>query len=127
MLNGVQSLDEAVVSVPVPNDHASPRPEQPRACLDVLGAGPLHANPGGLIESARMKDLIHRAAENYDVVVIDTPASLLVADAFALMAHVDGVVVVVPVGGVSHEAARRLRGELAGMDASILGVILNRT
>ncbi len=57
--------------------------------LDFIGSGPKPRNPGELILSFKMKEIIDRLKEMYDFVIIDTPPVGLVSDAKYLMAYSD--------------------------------------
>lgn len=98
----------------------------PHRALDVLVAGPVPPNPAELIESARMKDLIHRVAHAYDFVIIDTGPALVVPDALALVAEVAGVLIVSHVEGTTRDAAAQLRDQLRAVKAPVVGVVANR-
>lgn len=93
--------------------------------LDVLAAGPAPPNPAELLDSTRMRDLLEQVAEKYDRVIIDTPPALFVADASILSAISDGAIVVVRSAVSPRSQARRLREQLEGVKARILGGILN--
>ncbi|HEY2767366.1 MAG TPA: polysaccharide biosynthesis tyrosine autokinase [Solirubrobacteraceae bacterium] len=94
--------------------------------LDVLTAGAvLPPNPGELLESHAMADLLARAQTTYDLVILDTPPSTVVSDALPLLSKVDGVVVVGWVGRSRRDAAERFHDVLASSGASLLGVIGN--
>jgi succinoglycan biosynthesis transport protein ExoP len=129
VLEGVDSLEDVLVKVPIARSSGAMRPSsasgEPSLHLDVLPAGPLPANPGELIESARMRELIVDAEERYDLVVIDTPPVSVVADAFALMASVSGVIVVTRLHRVTRDAISSLRSQLSDVSALVLGVVVN--
>jgi receptor protein-tyrosine kinase len=93
--------------------------------VDVLFAGAVPPNPASLIESEAMSELLRRAPQEYDRVIIDTPPMARVADAIPLMSAVGGVVVVVRLGHTEREEARRLRSQLAHIDAPVLGLAIN--
>ncbi len=94
--------------------------------LDVLTAGAvLPPNPGELLESHAMADLLERVQATYDLVILDSPASTVVSDALPLLTKVDGVVIVGWVGRSRGDAAERLHHVLASSGASLLGVIAN--
>lgn len=95
--------------------------------VDVIMAGPLPPNPAELIESQRMRELIHWGEGYYDRVIVDTPAAAVVADAIPLVPVVSGVVLVVRLGHSRRDAVERLRTQLSNVNAPILGVVLNGT
>ncbi|WP_051681845.1 polysaccharide biosynthesis tyrosine autokinase [Cellulomonas sp. HZM] len=95
--------------------------------LEVVTAGATPPNPGQLVDSEAMGEFIAAATATYDLVVIDTPPLLAVADAAVLSRRVDGVVVVV---GCNHVRRTELADALAtldAIDATCLGVVLNKT
>ncbi len=93
--------------------------------LSVLTAGAPPPNPAELIESHAMERLLAWAAENYDLVLIDTPPLSVVPDAIPLLHRVHGVVIVSRLGKNTREAAARMREELASLGAPLLGVVAN--
>jgi polysaccharide biosynthesis transport protein len=93
--------------------------------VDVLVAGPQPPNPAELMESQRMRELVHWGETHYDRVVIDSAPAAVVADAIPLVSEVTGVVVVVRLGRSRQDAAERLRDQLVNIDAPTLGVVVN--
>lgn len=94
--------------------------------VHVLTSGPSPSNPAELLSSPQMVDLIEQLAEEFDVVLLDTPSLLAVADAAVLAPIVDGVLLVVgrvPVRGETVQAARR---QLEGVRAKSIGIVVNR-
>jgi polysaccharide biosynthesis transport protein len=117
VLAGANSLADALVSVDIGND-------KPRATMDVLLSGPIPPNPAELLESAEMARLIRDAESKYDIVVVDTPPTL-VADAIPLMSVVSGVLVVTRIGRSRSDAAIALRDLLANLEVTVLGTVVN--
>jgi len=93
--------------------------------MDVIVAGPLPPNPTELLQSERMKHLIGGLEARYDLIVIDTPPLGAVPDAIPLMREVSGVIAVTRVGKSDREALAALRGQLEGVGARVLGVVVN--
>ncbi|HLH14059.1 MAG TPA: polysaccharide biosynthesis tyrosine autokinase, partial [Solirubrobacteraceae bacterium] len=123
VLIGASSLSEQVHSIALPAAGGARAGER---TLDVLLAGvALPPNPGELIESHAMEDLLERVKSTYDLVVIDTPPLTAVSDAFPLLRKVDGVIIVGRVGRNRRDVAERLRDTLTGAGAPLLGVIAN--
>jgi len=98
---------------------------KPVEAVDVLVAGPKAPNPAELLGSAAMCALLKQAREQYDRVIIDTPPVLFVADACILAAASDGVVLVVKSAKNTRGLARRTREQLQGVNAHVLGGVLN--
>jgi capsular exopolysaccharide synthesis family protein len=123
VLIGAVPLPEAIQTIELT------APSEDRAkghSLDVLVAGAsLPPNPGELIESRAMANLLEQSKTRYDLVVIDTPPLTAVSDAFPLLKKVDGVVIVGRVGRNRRDVAERLHETLTGAGAPLLGVIAN--
>lgn len=92
--------------------------------LAVMTSGPLPPNPAELLGSGRMERLLEHLAEQFDVVLIDTPPVLAVTDACVLAPKVDGVLGVVRSGKVEREKAVRAKEALTAVKANLLGVVL---
>ena len=93
--------------------------------LSVMGSGPLPPNPGELLGSEQMKALLAEMVAEYDQVLFDTAPCLLVTDAPALSAIVDGVVLVVRAGANTYGILQRTREVLGRIGAHVFGVVLN--
>lgn len=93
--------------------------------LAVSPAGPSPPNPSELLSSPRMQQLLERAREIFDYVIVDTPPTLAVTDSTIMGSASDGVVLTVRAGAIPREdakvSAERLR--LAGV--KVLGTVLN--
>jgi succinoglycan biosynthesis transport protein ExoP len=93
--------------------------------LRVLLSGPVPSRPAELLQSDQMGEIIAGLRDVADYVVIDTAPMLLVADALALIPHVDGVLFVAdsektPRGAVAHS-----REQLEQVGATVIGSVLN--
>jgi len=93
--------------------------------LSVLTSGPTPPNPAELVGSKRMRELFESAATDFDLVLCDSPPVISVTDGIALSAQCDGVVLVIRVGAIAHEAIRRAVEQIEAVKSRILGVLLN--
>jgi capsular exopolysaccharide synthesis family protein len=93
--------------------------------LFVLTSGPLPPNPAELVGSNRMREALEAAAGEYDMILLDSPPVISVADAVALATFADGVVMVVQTGKVPHEVIRRATSQILAVKGRILGVVMN--
>jgi len=87
-------------------------------------------NPEGLataslMHSRRLPELIAVARESFDVVLIDTPPMLYMADSRIMGSVADGVVLVVRARQTLRESAVRAGRQLAEDGVPVLGVALN--
>ena len=96
-----------------------------RRALDVMVAGSTPPNPAELLESQTMAELLEQLADDYELIVIDTPPTSVLADAFPLMRRVSGVIVVSRLGSSTRDGAEHLRSELEKLGAPVLGVVAN--
>ncbi|MCY0892169.1 MAG: CpsD/CapB family tyrosine-protein kinase [Acidibacillus sp.] len=94
--------------------------------LDVLTSGPLPPNPADVIGSETMKKLIVSLTDVYDLVIIDSPPVLSVADVKLLSPSIDGILYVVGAGLVTRQALKKAQQSLEMSGARILGTVLNR-
>lgn len=91
----------------------------------VLPSGNLPPNPTELLASARMDQILLDASKEVDLIIIDSPPSI-VADYQVLSTKVDGVLLVIT-PGVSHaESASTMLNMLRRVNGVPLGVVLNR-
>ena len=94
--------------------------------LYVITSGVLPPNPAELLASKRMQRLLEALQEHSDVIIIDTPPCLPLADAAILARRVDGVLLVVGAGSTRRESAVKAKETLEHNGGRILGVVLNR-
>jgi polysaccharide biosynthesis transport protein len=93
--------------------------------FDVLTSGPVPSNPNQLIGSATMLRTIRQLERDYEMVIIDTPPVLPVADALNLSVKVDGVVIVTRLGETTRDRLKRTKEALLNVHAGVIGVVPN--
>jgi polysaccharide biosynthesis transport protein len=93
--------------------------------LDVLTSGSVPPNPASLLDSKKMATLLKSFADNYDFVIIDTPALNVAADAATLGQMADGVFLVVRPEMVNAVDATFAKELLEKSGQNILGQIVN--
>lgn len=94
--------------------------------LTVLTAGAQPADPSSLLATQRMKRILESAQADADVVLIDTPPLLSVADALPLLGSVDATILVARIGVANRSAGRRVQDIIERIPgASLLGVVAN--
>jgi Mrp family chromosome partitioning ATPase len=77
------------------------------------------------MQSSIMARVLDQLQRDHDLVVIDTPPIPHVADAISLLRQVDGVLITASVNSTRGPDATRLRDQLVGLDANVLGVVAN--
>lgn len=95
--------------------------------LDLLTTGLVPLDPGAMIESKTMNDLITTlSASLYDIVIIDSPPVCVAFDAFALSNYADNTILVLESGKATHSEVSQLQKQLAQCNIKPLGAILNK-
>ncbi|MER3457471.1 MAG: protein tyrosine kinase [Chloroflexota bacterium] len=94
--------------------------------LRLLTSGPIPPNPAELLGSQRMAQLLQVLSQEAEMVILDSPPVLSVADATILANAADGVVLVADAGRTRREMARRAKESLERAGANLLGMVLNR-
>ena len=112
MLQGNAELLEVIASTRLPT-------------LKVVPSGAIPPNPAELLGSPAMDTVMQTLRSVSDFVLIDTPPSLVVADALELAPKTDGIIVVVDGSKTTRQAATHLRHQLERVGGLIVGGILN--
>ena len=94
---------------------------------DILTAGREPPDPPRLLSSKRMAQLMNDIGENgnYDLVIIDTPPALGLADAALVAEQVDGLLMVVSLRRVPRDMPAMAIRRIKEAGAPVLGVITN--
>ena len=93
--------------------------------LHVVTAGQLFQKASHLV-GTRMPLLLEEAAEDYDLVVIDAPPMLGLAEPIQIACAADGVILITQAGETNQEAVAAALGTLNRLDVKVLGLVLNR-
>jgi receptor protein-tyrosine kinase len=91
--------------------------------LDVITGGSEPVNPVGLLAAPRTRDILAQLRAEYDLIVIDGPPLIPIADSHLLAALADGVLLVVRARKTQPELFQRILKDLDG--ANVIGVVLN--
>jgi capsular exopolysaccharide synthesis family protein len=94
--------------------------------LAVLTAGPLPPSPPELLASDRLPALLRALQESFDVVVLDGPPVLGLADAPLLAHQAEATVLVAAAEQTRSDALRTAQTRLEAAHARILGTLLTR-
>ena len=93
--------------------------------VSVITSGSLPPNPSELLASGRMEQILQEVGQEADIIVVDSPPTL-VADVQVLSAKVDAVILVVHPGHTEEDAARAALEMLTRAGARTIGVVMNR-
>lgn len=122
VLNGELATAEALQSVgSLSGDGSGSR----RGTMQVIVAGRLPHDPWALTQSAAMDRVMEALTRSHDLVVLDTPPIPHVADAVSLLRSVDGVIVTALLNKTREPDAERLRDQITGLGAPVLGIVVN--
>jgi succinoglycan biosynthesis transport protein ExoP len=96
--------------------------------MDVLPAGPKPPDPAKLLNSARCQEVIDelRALPGYDIIIVDAPPCLMLADPILLGEKLDGILFLVGLGRVSRELAPQAARRIKATGVDVLGIICNQ-
>lgn len=95
------------------------------ADLHVVTAGHLYGKAAHLVGS-KMSALLAEAAEDYDLVIIDAPPMLGLAEPIQIACAADGVILITHAGQTNQDAVAAALGTLNRLDVKILGLVLNK-
>lgn len=112
VLTNKQTLEDAIQPTNYPD-------------LYVLPSGPLLVNPADLIESGYMISLLNKLRQQYDLILLDTPAFLHVPEVLSLSSLVDGLLVVIRSGFTQRKNLETLLYQLFTQNAHLIGVVVN--
>jgi receptor protein-tyrosine kinase/non-specific protein-tyrosine kinase len=115
VLAGDKSLEEVLFRYPVDEPGAGE--------LKVLPAGSPPANPAALISSKAMERALRRLEDSSDLVVIDSPAALMVSDPLPLIELATGVILVARMNRSTRERISRLRKIVSAAHGTLFGVV----
>ncbi|MCK4324076.1 MAG: polysaccharide biosynthesis tyrosine autokinase [Armatimonadetes bacterium] len=94
--------------------------------LRVITSGPLPPNPTELLDSRRMDDFIAEVAGHANMILFDSPPSIMLADSIVLSAKLDTTILVAESGHVTRDAFNEIIRLINRARGDILGAVLNK-
>jgi capsular exopolysaccharide synthesis family protein len=127
VIRGTSTLQEGLVNVPFSPSNNDGR-KLTSGVLRILPAGQLGSHdPTRILAPDILRRLLDGLREKTDVILIDTPPMLAVADAAIISSAVDAVLVVTRMGMVPRQALRELGRALDRTSAPRLGFVATGT
>lgn len=94
--------------------------------LQFMSSGPLPPNPAELLAGSKMMSLLSMAAEEFDMVVTDSPPIMGLADAPLLASMASGTLFVIATADTHRDAAKTALKRLHFARARIIGAVMNK-
>ena len=94
--------------------------------LSLLPGGPVPPNPADLLSTGRIRKILDEAEEQFDLVILDGPPTLGLADAPLLAAAAGNVLFVVESGSTRTRAGIEALNRLEATGAHVLGAALTK-
>jgi capsular exopolysaccharide synthesis family protein len=92
----------------------------------VLASGAIPPNPSEMLGSQHMRRLLDELRAEYDVIIVDAPPVLPVADALAIAPACDGAILVLRYGKTRRDQLTQTAAALRKAEIDVLGTVLNR-
>jgi capsular exopolysaccharide synthesis family protein len=115
VLRGECRIADAIVHSPLRNG---------RSGLDLIFPARGIADPQVLLHSPQLLEVFQSLRASYDLIVLDSPPLIPVADATALIPHTDAVILAVMAGVTTKHHFTRARELCLGLGANILGIVV---
>jgi len=142
VVSGATSLGEAAqvlmfhdstVTVATPGDRNPVGPSSADAVttttdgdlrLVLLPSGPLPPNPGEIVTSQQLADILTTLKKDADYVLVDAPPMFAVGDAAAMAALVDGIIVVLRLEQTTADTLKSVEEFFTRVPAKALGIVV---
>ncbi len=112
VLQGKASIDEAIIRTELPS-------------LDVTLPTEGGADPALLLRTRDLVSLLDSLRDRYDLILIDSPAIVPVADATMLLPVTDGVILAGMAGRSTESQLKRARQICESVDARVVGLVVS--
>ncbi len=93
--------------------------------LSIITCGIIYPNPSEILESTFMEKFCMVVRDKFDIVIFDTPPSMIVTDAVALSRKMDGAIITIKSGSTLRNTVKRCISQLTRNKCDILGAIIN--
>jgi capsular exopolysaccharide synthesis family protein len=113
LLARLRTIDEVIQQTDTPN-------------LSLIAAGPLPPNPAELLSGPSLPEIIQQISTRCDVVVIDAPPVLGLADTVLIGAAIDAMLFVIEANGAHHGHAKAAVRRLTASGVNMIGALLTK-
>lgn len=93
--------------------------------LKMMTCGTTPANVVDLLDNADWESFVGALKSEFDIIVFDAPPVLLFIDSVILAKKNDGAVLIYKAGKIARGALKRAKEQITGVDARMIGVVLN--
>ncbi|WP_214816771.1 CpsD/CapB family tyrosine-protein kinase [Exiguobacterium sp. s59] len=94
--------------------------------LFMLPAGPIPPNPSELLASPMMKRVLEEIKQSYDMIILDAPPIMQVADSRIVASEADGTILVIGCDNSNRDYVLKAKEQLELSGANILGLVMNK-
>jgi capsular exopolysaccharide synthesis family protein len=94
--------------------------------LYLLPSGPIPPDPGRLLESQKVKNIILRLSKKFHMVIIDTPPAIAVNDPIVVGRFADGTLLVIECGKATFSMVEHVKERIERANLNLIGAILNK-
>ncbi|WP_214874804.1 CpsD/CapB family tyrosine-protein kinase [Exiguobacterium sp. CH10] len=94
--------------------------------LSMLPAGPIPPNPSELLASPMMKRVLEEIKQSYDMIILDAPPIMQVADSRIVASEADGTILVIGCDNSNRDYVLKAKEQLELSGANILGLVMNK-
>lgn len=92
----------------------------------VLPAGSRPSQPSEVLQSRKLRETLEQLRKSFDMIVLDCPPVLGLADCLAVVPHVDAVIMVVAADRSRRQAIREAQEQIQKVGGVVRGTVLNQ-
>ena len=93
--------------------------------LSVVTSGPIPPDPGRLLSSEKMRQLMEYFHQSFDLVIYDSPPILGLVDVRLIAPHTNGLIIVARMNQTDKSALLQVQDSLKTYPINVLGLVLN--
>lgn len=95
------------------------------ANLYLLASGIRPMNPAEFLRSPSMENLLRFLRKKFDVILLDSPPAMAIADAAIISTYADSTILVTAAGRIDYRCIQQAITNLKNVNANIIGCIIN--